>query len=283
MRILNVINSTDNTKKYYFGLSDSESFHVEACLLFLKRYGYIICVSSQIGCMQKCVFCAAGNNRFVRNLTSEEIQDQVRLIIEDNRVLESEGFQVTYMGSGEPLSNYENVFQSIDAMRVKYPTLRKVNISTTCPSDSTYCFNTINWTKYKHFLHFQYSLHFTHDSDRYLFLYPKLLKISVAIGFLNSISETVCDKYKVNYIVFDELNDKKNCIEELKAIMDTTQNAVLKISTMSVVPSSSLSPSKNFEQFVSAAQESIEAVEVFSSDGTDVNAGCGQFYNESIL
>ena len=283
MKVLNVIKSSDNTKKYYFGLSDSDQFHVEACLLHLKRYGYIICVSSQIGCMQKFVFCAAGNSRFVRNLNSEEIQDQVRLIIEDNPILVSEGFQVTYMGSGEPLSNFESVFKSIDAMRTYYPTLHKVNISTTCPTTSITCFKTIDWSKYKHFLHFQYSLHFTHDNERYKFLYPQLLKITVAIDYLNSISEIVCDKYKINYILFDELNDKKENIAELKAIMDTTQNAVLKISTMSVVLSSSLTPSKNFEQFVSAAQESIEAVEVFSSDGTDVNAGCGQFYNDSIL
>ena len=59
MKVLNVIKSSDNTKKYYFGLSDSDQFHVEACLLHLKRYGYIICVSSQIGCMQKCVFCVS--------------------------------------------------------------------------------------------------------------------------------------------------------------------------------------------------------------------------------
>ena len=33
----------------------------------------VICVSSQIGCPEKCRFCATGDQAFVRNLTVEEI------------------------------------------------------------------------------------------------------------------------------------------------------------------------------------------------------------------
>ncbi|MEI6711748.1 MAG: hypothetical protein WCK88_06270 [bacterium] len=41
-----------------------------------------ICVSSQIGCVEKCVFCATGDKRFIRNLTPEEIQAEIRAGVE---------------------------------------------------------------------------------------------------------------------------------------------------------------------------------------------------------
>lgn len=52
---------------------------------------------------------------------------------------------------------------------------------------------------------------------------------------------------------------------------------------MSEIDGSYLLPSRSFDEFVSSVKQRIDEVEVFCSDGTDVNAGCGQFYNESIV
>ena len=283
MKTVKIDVSSDKTRKYYFKPSDSTNIHIEACLLNLRKYGYIICVSSQIGCAQACKFCAASKSKLVRNLSSSEIVQQVQLVIDDNPQLLDAGFEVTYMGSGEPLSNSKNVFDSIDILRTKYLTMRKANISTTCPSISEECFRNINWEKYKDFLHIQYSLHFPNDGDRFEYLWPYLLKISDAIGYLNRISNVTNDVYKINYIPFDKLNDTDACMRELGRIMSTTQNAKLKISKMCEICGSRLSPSKSFEIFASVAKETIGNVEVFYSDGTDVNAGRGQFYNDSIV
>ena len=283
MNIIKVDISSDQTKKYFFRLSDSQTSHIEACLLNLSRYGYIICVSSQVGCSQKCKFCAASKSELIRNLTSEEIQEQISLIIADNTQLQVKKFQVTYMGSGEPLSNYKNVFDSIDYIRKRYFNLSKVNISTTCPIVGEKCFIETDWEKYKNFLHFQYSLHFSNDFDRYRYLWPYLLEISVAVSYLNKISCILNDTYKVNYIPFDGLNDNENAAAALEKVMYTTRNAKLKISKMSEIDGSYLLPSQSFDKFVSSVKQRIDEVEVFCSDGTDVNAGCGQFYNESIV
>lgn len=263
--------------------NDFPGTHIEACLLNLSRYGYIICVSSQIGCAQKCMFCAASKSNLMRNLTSDEIQEQVQLIVSDNPQLLREKFQVTYMGSGEPLSNYKNVFNSIDAIRKDYAQLCKVNISTTCPDIAEKCFKETNWEKYKDFIHFQYSLHFTNDSDRFRFLWPNLLQISVAVNWLNDISEILNDIYKINYIPFDGINDNETAVCELEKVLSLTRNARLKISKMCEIDGSSIFPSRIFERFVELVKQKIPDVEVFISDGTDVNAGCGQFYNESIV
>ncbi len=283
MEIIKVVTSNDHTKKYFLGIVGLLDSHIEACLLNLARYGYIICVSSQIGCSQKCEFCAAKNSNGTRNLSSDEIQEQIRLVVEDNPQLAAGKFQVTYMGSGEPLSNYKNVFDSIDRIRMEYPNLSKVNISTTCPSSGRYCFENTDWESYYDFLHFQYSLHFVQDRERYRYLSPRLMKISEAINYLNRVSVLINDTYKVNYILFDGLNDSREKAEELKKIMDKTENAILKISTMCEIYECSLLPSQSFDQFSESIKKMINRAEFFSSDGTDVNAGCGQFYNESIL
>ena len=283
MKIVKIDVSSDKTKKYYFKPSDSTDIHIEACLLNLAKYGYIICVSSQIGCAQACKFCAASKSKLVRDLSSSEIVQQVQLVIDDNPKLLDEGFEVTYMGSGEPLSNYKNVFDSIDILRTKYLILRKANISTTCPSISEECFRRIKWEKYKNFLHFQYSLHFPSDADRFKYLWPHLLKIADSIEWLNKISTVTNDIYKINYIPFDRLNDTDTCVAGLCEIMSTTTNAKLKISKMCEIYGAMLFPSKSFELFATSVKETIGNVEVFYSDGTDVNAGCGQFYNNSIV
>ncbi len=282
MKIIKITTSNDNTKKYFFSVNGC-STHIEACLLNLSKYGYIICVSSQIGCSQKCKFCAAGNNGFLRNLSVKEIEEQVSLIVEDNTELKNKKFQVTYMGSGEPLCNYQNVFSSIDCLRNNFSNLCKVNISTTCPSCAKEFFEEIEWQKYKNFLHFQYSLHFTSDDQRHEFLYPQLMKIADAINNLDYISTILNDVYKINYIPFDKVNDKIENIEELVELMKTTKNAVLKLSKMCEINEAILIPSKVFDSFSKQIMSRMSNVEVFNSDGTDINAGCGQFYNESIL
>lgn len=69
---------------------------------------------------------------------------------------------------------------------------------------------------YYDFLHFQYSLHFVQDRERYRYLSPRLMKISEAIDYLNRVSVLINDTYKVNYILFDGLNDSREKAEELK-------------------------------------------------------------------
>lgn len=282
MQIIKTAVSNDNTKKYYFKLPNATNSHIEACLLYLLRYGYIICISSQIGCSQSCKFCAAGCSKFVRDLSSEEIQQQINLIIEDNPNLKHEKFQITYMGAGEPLDNYKQVFYSIDVLRNKLSNLSKVNISTTCPISARACFESIDWNKYKDFIHFQYSLHFSSDIDRQNFLCSKLMPISEALDCLNHISNIINDHYKINYIPFNNLNDNDMCIYKLAEITQRAPNAILKISQMCIIEKSSLQPSKSFNDFAKKIKNLIPNAEIFASNGTDINAGCGQFYNESI-
>ncbi len=95
----------DDTVKYLFRLSDGEL--IESVVMKYK-YGYTICVSSQVGCRMGCKFCASGIAGFIRNLTPSEILSQIYVAQKDLSVRIS---HIVMMGVGEPLDNYDNVIR----------------------------------------------------------------------------------------------------------------------------------------------------------------------------
>ncbi len=95
----------DDTVKYLFRLSDGEL--IESVVMKYK-YGYTICVSSQVGCRMGCNFCASGIAGFIRNLTPSEILSQIYVAQKDLSVRIS---HIVMMGVGEPLDNYDNVIR----------------------------------------------------------------------------------------------------------------------------------------------------------------------------
>ena len=102
----------DGASKLVFQTKDGHL--IESVLLRPKTGRTSICISSQIGCVCSCEFCATGKMGFTRNLTKAEILDQ---IAQANRLIKSEGRiirNVVFMGMGEPLLNLENVFASVE-------------------------------------------------------------------------------------------------------------------------------------------------------------------------
>ena len=72
-----------------------------------------ICVSTQVGCAMKCVFCATGQMGFQRNIRAEEIVSQVMHFAS---LLRSRGQHITnivFMGMGEPLANYDETILAV--------------------------------------------------------------------------------------------------------------------------------------------------------------------------
>lgn len=106
---------TDGATKLVF--QTLEKHRVEAVILRIASGRTSLCISSQVGCAADCQFCATGAMGFVRNLTSDEMLDQVllakRLLREEGRTLRN----VVVMGMGEPLHNEKNLFQCLEILR----------------------------------------------------------------------------------------------------------------------------------------------------------------------
>ena len=100
--------SNDGTIKYLFAFDDGNI--VEGVLMNYK-YGYTLCLSTQVGCRMGCKFCASTLHGLVRNLSAGEMLGQVLLVNRDlgGRGKERKITNLVLMGSGEPLDNYDNV------------------------------------------------------------------------------------------------------------------------------------------------------------------------------
>ena len=82
VKIIKSLKSVDGTEKFLFALTDG---NVVEGVLMKYKYGYTLCVSTQVGCRMGCAFCASGLHGLIRNLTPSEILGEV---IAANRHLE---------------------------------------------------------------------------------------------------------------------------------------------------------------------------------------------------
>lgn len=119
------ISNSGETKKALLTLDDG--LKVETVLLAHEDGRNTVCVSSQVGCAMGCLFCATGQMGFKRNLTSDEIIEQVLFFARELKKnplspLSHGGEKVTnivFMGMGEPLFNYDNVMAAIKFINSK--------------------------------------------------------------------------------------------------------------------------------------------------------------------
>jgi len=100
--------SGDGTVKYLFVLPGG---HAVESVLMQYKYGYSVCISSQVGCRMNCRFCASTGIGFERNLTPGEMYEQVLQIRKD---IGSRISNIVVMGIGEPLDNYDNLVSFIN-------------------------------------------------------------------------------------------------------------------------------------------------------------------------
>lgn len=106
-KIIKKLESKDGTKKYLFDILDGNA--IESVLMQYK-FGYSICVSSQVGCKMGCKFCASTGIPFSRSLEAGEIVEQILAVQREENVRIS---NIVFMGIGEPLDNYDNVIKAI--------------------------------------------------------------------------------------------------------------------------------------------------------------------------
>lgn len=112
-----VISPSGDTVKTLFKLPDGKL--IEGVLMRFKKGRNSVCVSSQVGCGLKCSFCATGTMGFTRNLTAEEIADQVLYFDAYLAPQKSRVTHVVFMGMGEPMLNYEEVLKAVKILNDK--------------------------------------------------------------------------------------------------------------------------------------------------------------------
>lgn len=123
--------SSDGTIKNAVTLHDG--LVVESVLIPAEKR-ITACVSSQVGCSLACKFCATARLKRQRNLSVDEIYDQVVAIKEQAELFYGRPLtNIVFMGMGEPLLNYSNVvgaIEKITAQKGLNMASRRITVST---------------------------------------------------------------------------------------------------------------------------------------------------------
>lgn len=95
-----------------FLLRFQDGLESESVILPMK-FGFTLCVSSQVGCKMGCAFCQTGKMGLLRSLTVEEIIFQ---LFAAQFIIGTPIRNIVFMGMGEPFDNYEAVMKAIRIM-----------------------------------------------------------------------------------------------------------------------------------------------------------------------
>jgi 23S rRNA (adenine2503-C2)-methyltransferase len=271
--------SSDGTIKNAVRLFDG--MVVESVLIPTEKR-ITACVSSQVGCSLACKFCATARLKRQRNLTPDEIYDQVVAIKEQcelffNRPLTN----IVFMGMGEPLLNYANVVSAIEKitsqkglnMASKRITLSTVGIAKmiTKMADDNVKFNLA------------VSLHSAIDATR-----SSIMPINDT-NPLEELGEALTYWYKktkkkvtYEYVVWKGINDSE---EHARALLKFCKIIPCKVNLIEYNPIEA-------GEFVQASDQALHmymdllekhgiTTRIRKSRGKDIDAACGQLANKN--
>ena len=281
----------DGSLKFIFRLADG--YEIESVLMPEKNR-ITLCLSTQVGCAQGCVFCYTGKMGLKRNLTAPEIVGQA---IEANQWITNnpewlqmlnlpKGQKVTnivFMGMGEPLDNLEQVAVAIDIFSDPWAfnlAERKITISTAGHLDGLKKAMAILPN-----VSYALSLHATTEIERSkLMPINRRFPLAEVLDFLRTASKGYDKDFLIQYTVIDKVNDSKEHAENLFTILKGINAKVNLIPLNPIDPSRLNSPEpKRLEDFRDSLFNLGLRVMVRYSKGQDINAACGQLVTKASL
>ena len=289
------ISGDGQTRKVLFRLDDGRT--IESSLILYEKTGSsrerrTVCVSTQVGCPVGCPFCATGQQGFERNLRPGEIIEQVlyfmRLVkaeqqgkVEELDLPRRPVTNVVFMGMGEPLANYEAVWQSIEVLNSKHGLglgARQITISTVglVPQIKRLAEENIH-------VELAISLHAANDALRNrLVPINKKYPLSQLIPACREYFKHTGRRPTFEYALFQGVNDS---VEHACALARLLENMNCQVNLIAGNPTTckefAPSPMKKVLAFQKMLKDSGVSSTVRVSKGADIEAGCGQLRSRS--
>ncbi len=251
---------------------------IESVILKERDY-YTLCVSSQCGCPVDCQFCLTGIVGFKRNLEVNEIIGQVL-------IANSIGYHIgnlVFMGMGEPMLNYDNVFTAIDFM-TSLDTLglskRKVTVST-----SGLIKNIQRLIEEKRYINLAFSVGHANPEKR-VRLMPiekknPIMEVAILLHEYQSLHNR---KLTLEYTLIDAMNDDDQAIKELARLakyLDAKVN-LINLNPHHKIPFKPVSTKVLHKARVLLEREKIPVTIRFRK-GDDISAACGQLGESHLM
>lgn len=271
--------SADGTVKSRFKTFDG---HLVEGVLIPTEKRYTACVSSQIGCSLTCKFCATGYMERKRNLSFDEIYDQVVLINQQSeRIYSHKLTNIVFMGMGEPLLNYKNVLKAIE--HITSPeglgmSARRITVSTAGVAKQIKQLGD-DKVRFKLAL----SLHAANDIKRHEIMpINDTNNIKSLVDALNYFYQQTKNEITFEYILFRDFNDSIKDADELTKIYRQVPADLINIIEYNPI---------DFARFEKPSEERVEAfmkhleknrvnARLRRSRGKDIDAACGQLANK---
>ncbi len=269
-----IIESIDGlTKKYIFETYDKH--RIETTYVDYQNK-HIICFSTQVGCNLGCAFCYNGlRHNYKRNLTEEELLEQITTIIERENINDNKPILFSAMGIGEPLLNYDNLISCFNKLNSMYPDA-KYALATTGVILNNILKLVDDLKNVKNFK-LTISLHSANQQTR-----NKLMNINNNIIDLVNVVKKYKNlsgrKVEWNYVLFKDINDSKESAKELYELLG--KNEYIKLNKFNPVSMSNLIASDSTKEFVDELIKYGMEVEIYTTNGSDINAACGQMISE---
>lgn len=262
--------SSDGTIKYLLQYPDGEC--VETVLMrFDNRSNLTACVSSQIGCAVNCSFCATGKRGFVRNLSYQEIIEQVLAIQADTNLKVT---NVVFMGQGEPLLNLDNVLKAMHIFNENFQIgARRLTISTSgiIPQIDKLAELDMQST-------LALSLHAPNHQTRAKLMpienkYPMDKLHQALINYSNKTGRRIT----IEYLLIKDLNDTVESAKQLALYLKDIKCNINLIPYNPTEKNDYKRPSNNsIMKFKYLMEHSGKKVTVRLERGADIDAACGQ-------
>ena len=271
-----LVSEYDDTIKYLFRLHDGE--FIESVLMKYK-YGYTVCVSSQVGCRMGCTFCASTLAGVVRSLNASEILSQIYAISRDNDIRVS---HIVMMGMGEPFDNYDNVLRFLRLISDENGlniSMRHISLSTCGIVPGIYKLMEENLQ-----LTLSISLHAPDDSIRSSMMpVNKKWNIAELIAACKEYSEKTSRRISFEYALVNGVNDTEECAYKLASLLKGMLCHVNLIPVNEVTETGcKKSTPERVRRFSDILAKKGFAVTVRRELGSDINAACGQLRRSTV-
>ncbi|MFE2733273.1 radical SAM protein [Streptomyces sp. NPDC059349] len=240
----------------------------------LTPTGHTVCVSSQAGCNVGCRFCATGLQPMKRNLSAEEIVEQVH---HTRRIEErTTPTRVIFAGMGEPLLNPDEVLRAIDLLE-RDPDVENVSVSTMGVVPALR-----RLTREAPPIDLFLSLHATTDEVRTkLIPLNKTYRIADVLSAGAEFAKTHGRMVDISYLLFDGVNDSDEDADRLAALLDPTlfQVQLLLWNDVPGLPFSRIDEGVA-RRFSARLISNGVSTYITPSKARDIDAGCGQMITD---
>ena len=273
--------SRDGTRKWLIRLDGGNC--IETVFIPESDRG-TLCVSSQIGCILDCTFCATAQQGFNRNLSVAEIIAQVCLAnaalgggYSGSRAITN----VVMMGMGEPLYNFKNVVKAMDLMQDDFGfglSKRRVTLSTSGVVPTLYKLSEVSDVS------LAVSLHATNNTLRNQ-LVPLNRRYPIE-ELLAACRHYIAGKHPRRitweYVMLDGVNDSP---ADAHALVNLLKDIPSKINLIPFNPFPGTHYRRSSEAAINRFRDIVMAQDLVTvtrkTRGDDIDAACGQLAGKS--